>query len=54
MIDLSFQEKKEFGENASSPSVDSVAEANGPAESDSSIDNVHFLLTVCHIKPALY
>ncbi|OQU86346.1 probable zinc metalloprotease EGY2, chloroplastic isoform X4 [Sorghum bicolor] len=33
------EEKKEFGDDASSPSVDSVAEANGPAESDSSIDN---------------
>lgn len=37
---LSFQEKEEFGDDASSPSVDSVAEANGPAESDSSIDNL--------------
>lgn len=34
------EEKEEFGDDASSPSVDSVAEANGPAESDSSIDNL--------------
>ncbi|PAN32170.1 hypothetical protein PAHAL_5G469100 [Panicum hallii] len=34
------EEKEVFGDDASSPSVDSVAEVNGPAESDSNIDNV--------------
>lgn len=33
------EEKKEFGDDASSPSVYNVAEANGPGENDSSIDN---------------
>lgn len=54
MIYLSFQEKEEFGDDASSPSVYNVAEANGPGENDSSIDNVHFLLTACQTEPALY
>jgi hypothetical protein len=36
----SFQEKEVFGDDASSPSADSVAEVNVPAESDSNIDNV--------------
>ncbi|CAO2185564.1 unnamed protein product [Urochloa humidicola] len=33
------KEREVLGDNASSPSADSVAEVNGPAESDSSIDN---------------
>ncbi|XP_039809784.1 probable zinc metalloprotease EGY2, chloroplastic isoform X3 [Panicum virgatum] len=33
------EEKEVFGDDASSPSADSVAEVNGPAESDSNIDN---------------
>lgn len=34
------EEKEEFGDDASSPSVYNVAEANGPGENDSSIDNL--------------
>lgn len=33
------EEKEEFGDGASSPMVDSVEEANGPAESDSNIED---------------
>uniref|UniRef100_A0A804N061 Peptidase M50 domain-containing protein n=1 Tax=Zea mays TaxID=4577 RepID=A0A804N061_MAIZE len=33
------EDKKEFGDDASSPSVYNVAEANGPGENDSSLDN---------------
>jgi len=33
------EEKEVFGDDASSPSADSVAEVNGPAESGSNIDN---------------
>ncbi|KAL6627470.1 hypothetical protein ACP70R_031196 [Stipagrostis hirtigluma subsp. patula] len=33
------EEKEELANDAASPSVDSIAEANGPAESDYSIDN---------------
>jgi hypothetical protein len=40
-----------FGDDASQPSVYNV---NGHGENDSSIDNVHFLLTTCQIEPALY
>lgn len=38
-----------FGDDASSPLADTVAEVNVPAESDSNIDNVRSLLTVCPV-----
>ena len=42
-----------FGDDASSPSADSVAEVNGPAESDSNIDNVSSLLAFGQVNSLL-
>lgn len=39
-----FQEKEELGDDASSPSVDSVTQENGSAESETNADNVRSLL----------
>lgn len=39
-----FQVKEEFANDASSPTVDSAAQPNGLAESDSNADNVPYLL----------
>ena len=42
-----------FGDDASSPSADSVAEVNWPSESGSNIDNVSSLLAVGQINSVL-